>query len=456
MKSNQETDTGAKSVTGIRLNSLNAVMVIIAVFITVLLVYATYASIGSYDGLREATDQYIACQQAAKTFQEGSDYLTNECRFFAVTGDIEHARNFVEEVEVTCRREKAVDDIDHYMVEAQSYQYLIEGLERSNALMEVECYAMRLAADVFGIEESELPDRLREITPTPEDAALDTEPKRARVMYLLFGEEYQESKQLIYESVEKSISALIDDTRTQQIDSLDGLSRILRRQRILIAAMLILLFSNVVLTYFLVIRPLKRSVDQIRAQQQIAVNGSYEMQFLASTYNEMYEQNSQSTEQLTYTATHDSLTGVHNRTAYDALRKTLDESSVGAMIVDVDKFKQYNDTYGHDVGDLVLQRVAKSLVNSFRSEDFISRIGGDEFCVIMMHANSSLRGLVEGKIQRINAQLSEAKDGTPPLSISVGVAFGDRPNPAGDIFKDADTALYQVKREGRGGVGFFE
>ena len=84
MKSNQETDTGAKSVTGIRLNSLNAVMVIIAVFITVLLVYATYASIGSYDGLREA----IIALMAGERRQVDTSSFSNDMTTFTGMDDV--------------------------------------------------------------------------------------------------------------------------------------------------------------------------------------------------------------------------------------------------------------------------------------------------------------------------------------------------------------------------------
>ena len=123
-------------------------------------------------------------------------------------------------------------------------------------------------------------------------------------------------------------------------------------------------------------------------------------------------------------------------------------------MIDVDKFKEYNDTYGHDVGDRVLKRVADVLSGSFRSEDFVARIGGDEFCVIMQHVNSDLRPLVEGKLRAINEKLGVPLDGLPVITLSIGAAFGDRLEADEDIFKDADDALYRVKRAGRGHFAF--
>ena len=73
----------------------------------------------------------------------------------------------------------------------------------------------------------------------------------------------------------------------------------------------------------------------------------------------------------------------------------------------------------------------------------------------MVHADSSLRGLIEGKIRRINERLQTPVDGLPSISVSVGVAFSDRENPSGDIFKDADTALYRTKSVRPGGCEFY-
>ena len=125
------------------------------------------------------------------------------------------------------------------------------------------------------------------------------------------------------------------------------------------------------------------------------------------------------------------------------------------ILVDVDYFKSINDTYGHAIGDKVLRKVAEILQKSFRSVDIICRIGGDEFVVVMTRANSTMRQLVLNKIARANELLQHPKDGLPPVSLSVGVAFSDRENPKGDIFTDADEALYRVKEAGRNGCAIF-
>ncbi|MBQ4257732.1 MAG: GGDEF domain-containing protein, partial [Clostridia bacterium] len=133
----------------------------------------------------------------------------------------------------------------------------------------------------------------------------------------------------------------------------------------------------------------------------------------------------------------------------------LSERDNALLIIDLDKFKTINDQYGHDIGDRALCRVASLLQERFRAEDYICRIGGDEFAVIMVHADSSLGNLVKEKIRGINETLKIPQDGLPPLSLSVGVAFGDRGNPTEDIFKDADTALYRTKSVRPGGCEIY-
>ena len=111
------------------------------------------------------------------------------------------------------------------------------------------------------------------------------------------------------------------------------------------------------------------------------MTGSYEFRYLAKTYNKMYEAFKQSIENLNYEASHDSLTGVYNRAGYDVVKQSLDLKSTAVLIIDADNFKKINDMYGHLVGDQVLKKIEDALRAAFRSEDYICRVGGDEFWV---------------------------------------------------------------------------
>ncbi len=202
-------------------------------------------------------------------------------------------------------------------------------------------------------------------------------------------------------------------------------------------------------------KPLTRMVEQMRKEESIPPQGAEELRFVSRTYNNILEENRTPREQLSHKASHDPLTGLFNRGAYEMMLESVDMEHIAFILIDVDNFKSVNDTYGHDVGDRVLKRVAQVLKHSFRSVDVICRIGGDEFVVLMTRANSTMADLVRGKIERANYQLMHPEDDLPPFSLSVGVAFSDRENPCGDIFKDADTALYRVKENGHCGCEIF-
>ena len=190
-------------------------------------------------------------------------------------------------------------------------------------------------------------------------------------------------------------------------------------------------------------------VERIRDNESVQVRGAKELQFVSGTYNIMLKETQKTQRELTYEAFHDGLTGVYNRAAYQMFMDSMDLQNIALLIIDIDLFKQFNDLYGHDVGDRVLKKVASLLQHTFRSVDIICRYGGDEFVIIMTRVNSSMSGLVKNKIAHLNEILQHPDDGLPEASLSGGVAFSDRENPEGDIFKDADTALYWVKEAGR-------
>jgi diguanylate cyclase (GGDEF)-like protein/PAS domain S-box-containing protein len=167
--------------------------------------------------------------------------------------------------------------------------------------------------------------------------------------------------------------------------------------------------------------------------------------------------------QLAWTSEHDALTALPNRRAFQArlqaaaLRSMASESKVGLLLIDLDHFKHVNDTLGHPAGDALLQKYAKRLSSAMRSQDFVARIGGDEFAVIVEGISLADDLLRIG--QKIVAEL-KAPVRIEGRSISGGASIGgalfpdDAPN-ASDLFKLADTALYALKADGRGGTKLF-
>ena len=165
-------------------------------------------------------------------------------------------------------------------------------------------------------------------------------------------------------------------------------------------------------------------------------------------------------------ATHDALTGLPNRSLFlDRLRQAiararrmfLDKGHLAVLFIDLDRFKEVNDTYGHVKGDQLLQQVAARLRRCLRGSDTLSRIGGDEFVALIAELGG--REGAEAVATKILNALREPfalGDGEFRTSVSVGVAlYPDDGASEQELMSNADLAMYHVKREGRDGVGFF-
>jgi len=166
-------------------------------------------------------------------------------------------------------------------------------------------------------------------------------------------------------------------------------------------------------------------------------------------------------EALLEAATHDSLTGLWNRAAIlntlvsELTRADRDHGSVGVVIVDLDEFKQVNDTHGHLVGDEVLRAVARTMRANVRPYDSVGRLGGEEFMVVLPGCNAIN---ATSHAERLRASIEEMtmKTEVGPLSItaSMGVAVGSGSLQAWGQVRAADQALYAAKRAGRNRVEF--
>ena len=429
------------------------------VFVLVAFVIATGLYIADsmvthgYLRMQQASERYIMAQQAATNLEIGSDSLTESVRCFVVTGDIEYLEAYFEEAEVTRTRDTAVSNLRTLLEGRDSIalEHLSTALSLSNELMNHEYLAMRCILDIGEYDASRIPEILRSVVMTPEQQALAPQAKRDLAVEMVFGSAYKTYKDMIRQNTSLCTQELIEFSNLERTQSGQRMNALLALQTVLTVVLLAVVLLIVLYINGWIRRPLSNMVEQMRAKETVAPTGAEELRFVSETYNAIFEENRRTHERLTYGNMHDALTGLYNRSAYDFMRYDLDMSRNALLLVDVDKFKTINDTYGHDVGDLVLKRVAEVLKYSFRSTDLVFRLGGDEFVVIMANVNSTMREQVKTKIDQANVMLQKPKDDLPPTSLSVGVAFADRDNPDGDIFKDADTALYRVKEAGRCG-----
>jgi diguanylate cyclase (GGDEF)-like protein/PAS domain S-box-containing protein len=166
--------------------------------------------------------------------------------------------------------------------------------------------------------------------------------------------------------------------------------------------------------------------------------------------------------ELSRLALHDPLTGVRNRALLDddidvALRaRDRDGGVVAVCYLDVDDFKEVNDSYGHEAGDLLLVVLASRLREVRRDTDTVARLGGDEFALVAHLPDAAAADRLRVRIERACAEPVTLTDLTVPLAVSVGMTVIDHPgHTAAEVLADADAAMYQRKRrrKGRGGAG---
>ncbi len=161
-------------------------------------------------------------------------------------------------------------------------------------------------------------------------------------------------------------------------------------------------------------------------------------------------------------ATHDFLTGLPNRVQLNqrilaAIQSAeAHETIIGVALIDLDEFKLLNDTYGHAVGDFVLQEIAKRMTKSIRTSDSITRIGGDEFLLLAtdLVTVDSLHWILN-HLRKVLCKPIECNEITLTPSLSCGVAtFPHHGTTPAELMRNADQALYDAKKRGRSRLAF--
>jgi diguanylate cyclase (GGDEF)-like protein/PAS domain S-box-containing protein len=169
-------------------------------------------------------------------------------------------------------------------------------------------------------------------------------------------------------------------------------------------------------------------------------------------------------EKYVHLATHDALTGLANRLIlsdrleHAVLHAERTQTTMAVFFCDLDNFKPINDTYGHDVGDKVLQHCADYFKKVLRAEDTICRYGGDEFIILLeeLPDHSKLRKLT-GKIMALTEESVEHDGHTIPIEMSVGVSIFPTDGVEGnELIKNADEAMYVAKKSGKNQIHCYQ
>lgn len=305
--------------------------------------------------------------------------------------------------------------------------------------------------------------------------------------------EAEQAEREDYEVVSEPVVMNRERIGTIRIESdLNPLWRSLKRQALVMAGIVIAVFAFVWLLlsrlHLAITGPL---LELTRLMRQVSDNKAYslratvmgrdEIGTLARDFNEMLEQIQlrdeeleqhklglerlvgQRTEQLEHMASHDILTGLPNRQLLmDRLTQAINQAErskqiVAVLFIDLDHFKEINDTLGHDAGDRFLRGIADLAQASLRKGDTVARLGGDEFVVVLL--GLSQPGEVDSAASRILSALAmpvQVGDEEIRLGASIGISLYPQDGDNGELLlRNADTAMYRAKEVGRNNYQYY-
>ena len=439
---------------GISLRKIHNWLIIVAVVLSCLLIYSTYRLTSSFLRVKDAAEDNIKLQNSVHGLMDASDYLTEMAQRFTVSGDRRFLEQYFIEAFTTKRREQALSELKRVKDTESALASLEEAMRHSVKLMDREYYAMRLVIEAKGIRE--YPSVLKSVALRSEDAALSPENKMRLATKMVLDDEYYTQKNRIRTEVQNTVQAIINQTQKEETEALDRFQAELNLARGEILLIIAAIFFVVWLTSTLGISPILAAVDQIKSDGPIKETGADEFRYLAKAYNNLYSMYKKSIEHLNFKASHDELTGAYNRAGFDLLLSGLDRDTTCLMFFDVDNFKNINDTYGHETGDKVLQKLVQVLKSSFRSDDYVCRVGGDEFVVFMVHSSEMQRDLIKTKMAQIRQELVNSKEGLPPVTVSVGIVHGTQAGDMESLLKKGDAAMYESKTNGKNTYTFYD
>lgn len=441
----------------LKIKTISRISIILTSTIALLCVLLCVFGKQKYTIVSNSTANYMTAEKSIKKFEVGTKKLNRQVRLAVSTVEQTYIDEYFLEADVIKSREKAIEDLKNLVSDSGGLKYLEKALELSNKLMDTDKYALRLIEDVIADENTSIPSGLLDIELKQEDKDLSDYDKINKARQLVNSASYETNYTFVSNEVSTSLNKVSTELLNEQNNASDVFKDVYKKLEIAIVLLVLIILVDCGLVYLNIIKPLLVYNESIKRDELIPVLGAKELQILATTYNDVYIENTERERLMKHNAEHDPLTGLLNRGSFDSILDIFkkDNNQFALILIDVDNFKTVNDTYGHATGDIILKKVATLLSTTFRTIDHICRIGGDEFAVIMVEMNSELNHTIKDKIDEINKQLAISNNGEPIVSLSVGVALTDRKNPTDDIFKDSDKALYVTKENGRNGINFY-
>lgn len=436
-------------------------------FLTLILAVVTLAAFGSvlfllfrlnlrFNLVQNSIDKYLTCQNSSQTIKDSASYLTEQARLFVITHNTRYAESYLNETNVVRKREKAVQELARVCDSDDfAFQRLRIAQTQSENLVSVENYAIRLVYESLK-NQQEIPESIKSVNLRDVDKNLSPEELQQLAMNTLFSDGYLIYKQRVDENCNLSVESIEEEISDELKINSNLLGDNLKSLKILLILLFIVVAAIFVSFNFLVLHVLKKFIKAMQKDERLPYEGSSELRFFADTYNSIYEIKAQNEKKLLFNAEYDALTGILNRRAFEQVCEKCqkEKDKIALLLIDMDNFKNINDTYGHSGGDTALKELAKHLTETFRRSDYICRIGGDEFAVILCGIKANANEAIIRKINNINLLLSEIESGIRHVSISAGAALSDE-GYSKELYEKADKALYYTKEHGRAGCKIY-
>ena len=201
---------------GLSLKKLNYIMVIAALIISAVLFFAMRQTNSMYDKAHSATLQLHQYEETSANLRYASDYLTEQIRLFAITGDKGYLDEYFREANVAKRRDKALELLKTQHGDSVAYAELQSAMNGSLYLMNMEYHAARLAVDAYGYNLADYPEEVQRVHLFQHEEALSPQEKGEQAKSMLFNEEYRRQKRYIIGHTENCLKALEKESGTHK------------------------------------------------------------------------------------------------------------------------------------------------------------------------------------------------------------------------------------------------
>ncbi len=399
-----------------------------------------------YEALKKADQEYLACQSSVRDMAHASDKLTKEVRMFAETLDPAHMQAYFEEVNVDCRRDRAMETIQG--IGGLMEEELNKAFTYSRLLEEREIYAMRLLCDGAGMAQADRPVEIQRCALNAADEQLSAAEKRTRGVQMLFDKAYEDMKDAIDSRTESIWNRNLACIQEQRAANEALLTRLFTLQMAMIPALIVLAALTLSMFEIRVCRPLRTAIRLEEQEKRLPEQGYEEFKRLFGLYNARLADREREKSTLRRAVEHDALTGLVNHTAFGKLVMYLQKSNapLALLLLRVDRLRLLNEEQGREAGNEVLCRVAEMVPQCFRPYDTVFHLEEDIFAVLMVEVTATEGENIRKRVRKLNQSLAEQLK-VPCGTISAGLAFSPR-GYREEMRRQALKALDQAKDTG--------